>query len=108
MHEYIEALVRREFPGMDPSTAEGKKETTAIDVTLKAVPFDMHGRTVYLIAADAIETIGSKAGRLPSRTPCADCGQQAVFCVLEDDEKRTQKDDPQQHGWLWCGNCAVG
>jgi hypothetical protein len=61
-------------------------------VPLKAIEYDMHGRTVHLIPC------GSYL--------CADCKQTAKWNVIEYAEDAG--DERNTHGWLWCGVCSVG
>ena len=60
-------------------------------VLLKAIEYDMHGRTVHLIPC------GSYL--------CADCKQTAKWNVIESAEDAG--DERSTHGWLWCGVCSA-
>ena len=62
------------------------------------VPFRMLHREVLLIP-----TTGTLADADADPTcPCADCGKQARFTVIENAL------EPDVHGWQWCGRCQVG
>ena len=63
-----------------------------------AAPFRMLHRKVLMIPMTTVDTTGTT----PGRYPCADCGQQARFVVIEDALT------PAVHGWQWCGVCQVG
>lgn len=65
-------------------------------VSVGALEYDMHGRTVHLIPV-------MLAGMYH---PCADCKQTATWNVIENAEDAG--DEGGAHGWLWCGVCAVG
>jgi hypothetical protein len=72
----------------------------SVHVSLKAIEYDLHGRTVHLIPVEKMDSVEELLkGR--SRTPCADCGQQAVWNVIENAEDEGEEEGT--HGWLWCG-----
>jgi hypothetical protein len=63
-----------------------------------AAPYWMLNRHVFMIPVTSVDTTGTS----PGRYPCADCGQQARFVVIENAL------EPDVHGWQWCGVCQVG
>ena len=63
-----------------------------------AAPYWMLNRHVFMIPVTFVDTTGTS----PGRYPCADCGQQARFVVIENAL------EPDVHGWQWCGVCQVG
>jgi hypothetical protein len=65
---------------------------------LWAAPYQMHHREVLLIPVTEVDTTGTS----PGRYPCADCGRQARYLVIEDALKSSV------NGWQWCGVCQVG
>jgi len=65
---------------------------------LWAAPYQMLHRQVLLIPVTEVDTTGTS----PGRYPCADCGQQARYTVIEDALQ------PSVNGWQWCGTCEVG
>ena len=96
-------------------------------VPLKAIEYDMHGRTVHLIpcgsylCADCKQTAkwnvieyADDAGDehlIPVMLagmylPCGDCKQPARWNVIENAEDAG--DEGGASGWLWCGVCSVG